>query len=57
MVRKNPIDFEPSTSKVTGTQNRYSSLFRFRVITFEQIDKHYTNIVGLFSVRENPIDY
>ena len=57
MVRKKPIDFEPSTSKVTGAQNRYSSLFRFRVITFEQIDKHYTHIFGLFRVRENPIDY
>ena len=39
MVRKNPIDFEPSTLKVTGAQNRFSSLFRLRVITFEQIGR------------------
>ena len=57
MVRKKSLDFEPSTSKVTGAQNRFSSPFRFRVITFEHIGKYYANFVGLFRVRGNPIDY
>ena len=56
MVRKNPIDFEPSTSKITGAQNRFSSLFRFRVITFEQIGRYCANMVGLFWVRKHPTD-
>ena len=57
MLRKNPIDFEQSTSKITDAQNRFSSLFRFRAITFEQIGSYCANMVGLFWVRKHPIDY
>ena len=57
MVSKNPIDFEPSTSKITGAQSKFSSLFRFCVITFEQIGRYCANMVGLFVVRKHPINH